>query len=64
MYDHNAVCWVTLITGRGGSTKRDRGQVKFYPYKKGCEKSFGHTEKGTQAVLSSFEARPLNSKPY
>ena len=22
-----------LITGRGGATKRERGQVKFYPYK-------------------------------
>ena len=24
-----------LITGRGGATKRERGQVKFYPYKMG-----------------------------
>ena len=42
----------SLITGRG-ATKRQGGgwQVKFYPYKKGGGKSFGHAESGAQKVL-------------
>ena len=43
----------SLITGRGGATKREGGHVKFYPYKKGGGggKSFSHTEGGAQKVL-------------
>ena len=30
----------SLITGRGGATKREGGHVKFYPYEKGRRKKF------------------------
>ena len=30
----------SLITGRGGATKREGGHVKFYPYEKGGQKKF------------------------
>ena len=30
----------SLITGRGGATKREGGHVKFYPYEKGGRKIF------------------------
>ena len=40
----------SLITGRGrgGATKREGGQVKFYPYEKGLggPKSFSHIKGG------------------
>ena len=42
----------SLITGRGGGggvglqNGRGGGYVKFYPYEKGGEKSFGHAEEG------------------
>ena len=42
----------SLITGRGGATKREGGgHVKFYPYEKGGGKSFSHAEGGAQKVL-------------
>ena len=44
---------VTNYEKGGGSLQNDRGdQVKFYPYKKGGKKSFGHAEGGgAQQVL-------------
>ena len=36
----------SLITGRGGATKREGGHVKFYPYEKGGGKSFSHAKRG------------------
>ena len=46
---------LSLITGRGGATKREGGQVKFYPYENGSGKSlsFSHAEGGggAQQVL-------------
>ena len=42
----------SLITGRGGATKREGGHVKFYPYEKGGSgKSFSHAEGGAQKDL-------------
>ena len=47
-YDHCESCddsllylrdW-SLITGRGGATKREGGHVKFYPYEKGGHNKF------------------------
>ena len=42
----------SLIAGRG-STKREGGHVKFYPFEKGGGggKSFSHAEGGAQQVL-------------
>ena len=44
----------SLITGKGGATKREGGHVKFYPYEKGGGKSFSHAEGGAQQVLRYF----------
>ena len=44
----------SLITGRGGATKREGGHVKFYPCEKGGgggRTSFSHAEGGVQKVL-------------
>ena len=30
----------SLITGRGGATKREGGHMKFYPYEKGGREKF------------------------
>ena len=46
----------SLITGRGGATKWERGvgHVKFYPYEKGGGKSFSHAEGGHKKFRGSF----------
>ena len=44
----------SLITGRGGATKREGGggHMKFYPCEKGGgRKKFSHAEGGAQKVL-------------
>ena len=43
----------SLITGRGGATKREGGgHVKFTPAKRGGTKSFSHAEGRAQKVLA------------
>ena len=38
---------LSLINGRGGATKREGEQVKFYPHeKRGGRKAFSHAEVG------------------
>ena len=42
----------SLITGRGGATKREGGAREVLPLQKGgAEKSFSHSEGGAQQVL-------------
>ena len=36
----------SLITGRGGLQNGRGGHVKFYPYEKGGQKKFSHSEGG------------------
>ena len=35
----------------GGTTKREGGHMKIYPYKKGGGKGFSHSEEGAQKAL-------------
>ena len=47
----------SLITGRGGATKREGGHVKFYPYEKGgAEKVLAMLKGGHKKFWGSFYA--------